>query len=384
MKRLSAEEIDYYAGHGEWRGKAGGYALQGYGEVYVRHIAGSYSNVVGLPLAETRHAAEGGGISALPEWLIERGIGEDPRGPGRGWRDRRGADPAATASCRAGNDARRAAVKSSGPQRDRATPAARNICSRKAPRASPRALRSTIEVTREAIPGAEPWKRPLARATDQSAASPAPLDGRGRRLSRARATRSTPPAGGDLIDEARTRHRRLRRRRAAHLADPGDDPDRRRRLLGRPTSWRSPARAQRRGRSAASTSAARSASICRPSRARPRARPRRRRSMAFCLSRSSAPRSTASASSRSSARARRASLFELASDRAGVRGPRPAPPRRARASGRQAARRASGGDRRARARIRTGSTRSPRQIGGAVSLRADPSLAISGGHAEPA
>lgn len=54
MKRLSDEEIDYYTGHGEWRGKAGGYALQGYGEVYVRHMAGSYSNVVGLPLAETR------------------------------------------------------------------------------------------------------------------------------------------------------------------------------------------------------------------------------------------------------------------------------------------------------------------------------------------
>ena len=54
MKRLSDEEIDYYASHGEWRGKAGGYALQGYGEVYVRHIGGSYSNVVGLPLAETR------------------------------------------------------------------------------------------------------------------------------------------------------------------------------------------------------------------------------------------------------------------------------------------------------------------------------------------
>jgi septum formation protein len=53
MKRLSDQEIDYYASHGEWRGKAGGYALQGYGEVYVRHIAGSYSNVVGLPLAET-------------------------------------------------------------------------------------------------------------------------------------------------------------------------------------------------------------------------------------------------------------------------------------------------------------------------------------------
>jgi septum formation protein len=54
IKRLSPDEIDYYASHGEWRGKAGGYALQGYGEVYVRHIAGSYSNVVGLPLAEAR------------------------------------------------------------------------------------------------------------------------------------------------------------------------------------------------------------------------------------------------------------------------------------------------------------------------------------------
>jgi septum formation protein len=62
IKRLSAEEIDYYASHGEWRGKAGGYALQGYGEVYVRHIAGSYSNVVGLPLAETRHLLKSAGF----------------------------------------------------------------------------------------------------------------------------------------------------------------------------------------------------------------------------------------------------------------------------------------------------------------------------------
>ena len=61
MKRLSDEEIEYYAGHGEWHGKAGGYALQGYGEVYVRHIAGSYSNVVGLPLAETRHLLRSAG-----------------------------------------------------------------------------------------------------------------------------------------------------------------------------------------------------------------------------------------------------------------------------------------------------------------------------------
>ena len=63
MKRLSDEEIDHYAGHGEWRGKAGGYALQGYGEVYVRHIGGSYSNVVGLPLAETRMLLKSAGYS---------------------------------------------------------------------------------------------------------------------------------------------------------------------------------------------------------------------------------------------------------------------------------------------------------------------------------
>lgn len=61
MKRLSEEEMDFYAAHGEWKGKAGGYALQGYGEVYVRHIAGSYSNVVGLPLAETRHMLKSAG-----------------------------------------------------------------------------------------------------------------------------------------------------------------------------------------------------------------------------------------------------------------------------------------------------------------------------------
>jgi septum formation protein len=55
LKRLSHEEIEFYVRHGEWRGKAGGYALQGYGEVFVRTMSGSHSGVVGLPLAETRH-----------------------------------------------------------------------------------------------------------------------------------------------------------------------------------------------------------------------------------------------------------------------------------------------------------------------------------------
>src|SRR4029079_9430824 len=93
MKRLSDEEIEYYAGHGEWRGKAGGYALQGYGEVYVRHIAGSYSNVVGLPLAETRVLLKNAGydIARMADRTRDR---RDPRGAGRQWRDRRGADRA--------------------------------------------------------------------------------------------------------------------------------------------------------------------------------------------------------------------------------------------------------------------------------------------------
>ena len=53
FKRLSAAEIAWYLACGEWRGKAGGYAIQGRAEVFVRALSGSYSNVVGLPLAET-------------------------------------------------------------------------------------------------------------------------------------------------------------------------------------------------------------------------------------------------------------------------------------------------------------------------------------------
>ncbi|MCJ8190955.1 Maf family protein [Sphingomicrobium aestuariivivum] len=62
MKRLSQDEIDTYAAMTEeWMGKAGGYGLQGYGEVYVRFIHGSHSNVVGLPLAETRNMLKAAG-----------------------------------------------------------------------------------------------------------------------------------------------------------------------------------------------------------------------------------------------------------------------------------------------------------------------------------
>ena len=54
LRRLSHADIDHYVANGEWRGKAGGYAIQGYGEVFVRMLQGSWSGVVGLPLAETR------------------------------------------------------------------------------------------------------------------------------------------------------------------------------------------------------------------------------------------------------------------------------------------------------------------------------------------
>jgi septum formation protein len=53
FKRLTDEEIVQYVCTGEGRGKAGGYAIQGRAETFVRHISGSYSNVVGLPLLET-------------------------------------------------------------------------------------------------------------------------------------------------------------------------------------------------------------------------------------------------------------------------------------------------------------------------------------------
>lgn len=53
FKRLAASEIDDYLASGEWKGKAGGYAIQGRAACYVAFVSGSYSNVVGLPLFET-------------------------------------------------------------------------------------------------------------------------------------------------------------------------------------------------------------------------------------------------------------------------------------------------------------------------------------------
>jgi septum formation protein len=53
MKRLSDVELKGYLASGEWRGKAGGYAIQGRAGAFIPWIAGSFTGIVGLPLAET-------------------------------------------------------------------------------------------------------------------------------------------------------------------------------------------------------------------------------------------------------------------------------------------------------------------------------------------
>jgi septum formation protein len=61
FRRLDAAEIESYVASREGLGKAGGYAIQGRAEAFVRHLNGSYSNVVGLPLAETIGLLRGSG-----------------------------------------------------------------------------------------------------------------------------------------------------------------------------------------------------------------------------------------------------------------------------------------------------------------------------------
>jgi septum formation protein len=69
FKRLSREEIDTYLMCGEWRGKAGGYAIQGLAGAFVVRLVGSYSNVVGLPLGETNALLAGEGYYLHHQWV---------------------------------------------------------------------------------------------------------------------------------------------------------------------------------------------------------------------------------------------------------------------------------------------------------------------------
>jgi septum formation protein len=50
FRELGEEMLDWYLARGEWRGRAGGYAIQGAGAALVRGVEGDYENVVGLPL----------------------------------------------------------------------------------------------------------------------------------------------------------------------------------------------------------------------------------------------------------------------------------------------------------------------------------------------
>jgi septum formation protein len=61
FQRLTDQQIAAYIETGEWRGKAGGYALQGRAEMFVRFLSGSHSSVVGLPLFETAQLLRGCG-----------------------------------------------------------------------------------------------------------------------------------------------------------------------------------------------------------------------------------------------------------------------------------------------------------------------------------
>ncbi|NCX84673.1 MAG: Maf-like protein, partial [Rhodobacteraceae bacterium] len=65
MKVLGAAEIDAYLTTGDWEGKAGGYGIQGPAGAFVPWISGSYSAIMGLPVAETYALLNAAGISTF-------------------------------------------------------------------------------------------------------------------------------------------------------------------------------------------------------------------------------------------------------------------------------------------------------------------------------
>ncbi len=69
FKRLSKEDLEHYLASGEWRGKAGGYAIQGLAGAFVVKLVGSYTNVVGLPLYETVTLLGGEGYPLHAGWV---------------------------------------------------------------------------------------------------------------------------------------------------------------------------------------------------------------------------------------------------------------------------------------------------------------------------
>lgn len=68
FKRLTGADIRNYIESGEWRGKAGAYAIQGLAGTFVQKLTGSYTNVVGLPLFETMALLAGEGLDVQAGW----------------------------------------------------------------------------------------------------------------------------------------------------------------------------------------------------------------------------------------------------------------------------------------------------------------------------
>jgi septum formation protein len=68
FKRLSSIELKSYLASGEWRGKAGGYGIQGFAGTFIQKLTGSYTAVVGLPLAETVQLLIGEGFEFHEKW----------------------------------------------------------------------------------------------------------------------------------------------------------------------------------------------------------------------------------------------------------------------------------------------------------------------------
>jgi septum formation protein len=68
FKRLSNIELKSYLASGEWRGKAGGYGIQGFAGTFIQKLSGSYTAVVGLPLFETVQLLTGEGYEFHEKW----------------------------------------------------------------------------------------------------------------------------------------------------------------------------------------------------------------------------------------------------------------------------------------------------------------------------
>jgi septum formation protein len=66
FRALRPAELDAYLACGEWRGKAGGYAVQGIAGAFITELRGSHTNVIGLPLAEL--LADLQALEALPRY----------------------------------------------------------------------------------------------------------------------------------------------------------------------------------------------------------------------------------------------------------------------------------------------------------------------------